>query len=59
MPNYKNKTKIVSFAKKYDINTDSIISKELVRKARMEIGYSKNTTGIDIRNRIKRFISSN
>ena len=59
MGNYKNKEKILEFVTKYNINADTYITRELVKKAREIIGYSKNTTGTDIRNSIANTIRKN
>ena len=59
MGNNKNNDKKLVFIKKYSIKENDYITSELVRKARNEIGYSKSTSGTDIRIAINSFIRVN
>lgn len=56
MGNNKNNDNKLVFIEKYNIKENDCITNELVRKARNEIGYSKLTSGTDIRIAINSFI---
>lgn len=41
--------KKLAFIKRHSLTRDKYLSLEMIQKARKEIGYSKSTTGTDIR----------